>query len=104
MKLIACSTIAGPAALGLPALNGGSGSYSIASCVNLAASSPRNFASSTRPKSIPAVTPPPVSAPYIRSASRADQGEGVLYLFSKPAAPSSNDPLHTDVMYLDRVA
>src|SRR5438093_49664 len=116
MRLIACSTRAGPAVLGLPASNGGSGAYSMANCVNLAASSPRNFARSTSPKSIPAVTPPPVmrfrstttrastgSAPKVRRASRADQWHVALYPCKRPAAPRKIDPPHTEVTYSARL-
>jgi hypothetical protein len=57
----------------LPDRNGGLGSYSGAKCVNFAASSPRNFARSTSPKSIPAVTPPPVMR-FRSTATRASTG------------------------------
>src|SRR5262249_57214819 len=77
-----------------------------------ATSSPRSFASSTRPKSIPAVTPPPVtrlrstttrastgSAPNRGRSSRTAQWDAALYPCSKPAAPRMREPLHTDVTY-----
>ena len=45
---------------GVPALKGGAGAYSIMSWADSAASCPRRMAASVRPKSMPAVTPPPV--------------------------------------------
>ena len=117
MKLIACSTIAGPADLGLPAWNGGSGSYSIANCVNFAASSPRNFGEHYQSKIDPsrdAASRDAVSVYYYRAsigsaanmrrASRVAQWDVALYPLSKPAAPSRSDPLHTEVTYFDREA
>lgn len=66
-------TIAGEAASGVPALNGGSGAYSIISCATWASSSPRSVASIVNPKSIPAVTPPPVKR-FRSSTTRAFTG------------------------------
>src|SRR5690606_23347860 len=45
------STICGLAVRGCPALKGGAGSYSRASCTNSAASRPLSFSSRVRPKS-----------------------------------------------------
>jgi hypothetical protein len=49
------------------------GAHSIASCVNFAFSSPRSFSSSTSPKSMPAVKPPPVIR-FRSTTTRASTG------------------------------
>src|SRR5262245_52221990 len=52
-------TRSAPAFSGLPESNGGCGAYSRTSWIDLATSSPASSAATVRPKSMPAVTPPP---------------------------------------------
>nr|WP_219994715.1 hypothetical protein [Actinokineospora spheciospongiae] len=100
----------GPAFSGEPASKGGWGSYSIASWAIFATSSPNIRARTTRPKSKPAVTPPPVirfpstttrsltfSAPNNPNTSRPVQCVAARRPRSSPAAPRINEPPQTAV-------
>ncbi len=75
-----------------------------------AASRPAISANTARPKSIPAVTPPPVmmrpscvtrssvgKAPKAGSNSRDAQWQAARLPCSSPAAPSTRDPVQTEV-------
>ena len=55
------ATVSASATEGCPARNGGSGSYSSASWIAFAVDSLESSAARRSPKSIPAVTPPPVT-------------------------------------------
>ena len=105
----ACRIWAG-AVSGEPAVNGGSGAYSIMSWMRCATASPAISAAMVNPKSIPAVTPPPVNkfpsrttrpsvstAPSGASRSRDIQCVVARLPCSNPAAPSTSEPVHTEV-------
>lgn len=105
-----CSTSSGPAFSGLPQSNGGAGSYSRPSWVKRALGSPSSSARTVSPKSMPAVTPPPVirlrstttrsgttCAPSGASSSRNAQCVPARWPSSRPAPPSTSDPVHTEV-------
>src|SRR6185503_7162185 len=110
-----CSTVSltmAGAVTGDPLMKGGAGSYSIASWISCATSSPNISAAITRARSIPAVTPPPVirlrsittrsctgMAPKSCRSSCDIQCVVARYPSSRPAAPRSSAPLHTEVVY-----
>jgi len=82
------------------------------SWINSAAARPLNMETSVSAKSMPAVMPPPVmrlrsmhtlsrdtSAPKKGKASVAVQCVAARYPSSRPAAPSTSEPVQTDVTY-----
>jgi hypothetical protein len=106
----AAASTSGGALSGVPASNGGAGAYSICNWIACAAAGPANSATMVRAKSIPAVTPPPVNtvpsrttrpavgmAPNAESKSREAQCDVARLPRSRPAAPSTSAPVHTEL-------
>ena len=100
----------GGADSGRPASNGGAGAYSMPSWIACAVSAPAISATRVSAKSMPAVTPPPVKtlpsrttragsgiAPNAGSRSRQAQWQAARLPRNSPAAPSTSEPVQTEV-------
>src|SRR5438093_9360792 len=111
-RVLTAVTTSPGAVAGVPLWNGGCGSYSNSSWICLATSSPRRTAARCKPKSIPAVTPPPVmrmrsttmrAAPgdAPRSGSKGKAGQCVVARepLRQEAAPYTSAPAHTGGTY-----
>ena len=87
-KARTASVTSAPAFSGDPASKGGSGLYSTNSCICFATSSPASSAAIVSPKSIPAITPPPVMRLLSRTTrSQAGSAPNVA-VFPQPGLAS----------------